>query len=297
MKRTAPTETNGSGAGLSQVQAVCVRHGDVVGRADVSAAARKAFTLIELLIVVAVIAVLLAVMLPSLSRCRALAARMKCTNNLKQLWVVWHSYSDAYDGDFYQWPNANLSYGGWRGIKNWWDEKKGGRPWNRYAGFSDLNKVTEDNAELFCCPADRGGIPGGLYRERAYRVNGTSYQTNIFLVGPDGCRAFSAHTKDLDDKISARLPGLNLNRVANPARVLLIGDYGWVGQWRPKQHASPEMKELAEWHLRPDYHNVAFLDGHVRFLEIQKGHYVTTEYCVLPFEDLFSLAREVQGPE
>jgi len=287
MKRTAPTEVNESRTGRAKVQAVRTRPGNAMGQ--------KAFTLIELLVVVAVITVLLAVLLPSLSRCRALAARLKCASNLRQLWIAWDSYTAAHNGDFYQRVNANVSYGGWRGIKNWWREEDG-RPWNRYAGFSDPNYVTEQSAEVFCCPADRGGIPGSLLREKAYRVHGTSYQTNLFLVGPDGCRAFSDHTAELDAMISARLPGLNLTHVANPSRVLLIGDYGWVNQWKPKPHPKPEWKELAEWHRRADHHNVAFLDGHVEFLEIRKGYYVTTEYCVLPFEDLFGLAREVQGP-
>ena len=57
-----------------------------------------------------------------------------------------------------------------------------------------------------------------------------------------------------------------------------------------------DLKEMAEWHNKPDCHNLAFLDGHVAFLNIRKGYYVTDEYCVLPFEDLCSLAHEVQGP-
>jgi hypothetical protein len=39
---------------------------------------------------------------------------------------------------------------------------------------------------------------------------------------------------------------------------------------------------------------MAFLDGHVGFIKIRKGLYVTSEYNVLPFEDLYKLAREVQ---
>jgi hypothetical protein len=41
---------------------------------------------------------------------------------------------------------------------------------------------------------------------------------------------------------------------------------------------------------------MAFLDGHVKFLNIRKGYYVTSEYLVLPFEDLRELALQVQGP-
>jgi prepilin-type processing-associated H-X9-DG protein len=50
-----------------------------------------------------------------------------------------------------------------------------------------------------------------------------------------------------------------------------------------------------EWHGRRDSHNVAFLDGHVRFLSIQKGYYLADTYTVLPFKDLYAMARDVSG--
>jgi prepilin-type N-terminal cleavage/methylation domain-containing protein/prepilin-type processing-associated H-X9-DG protein len=293
MKRTAPPPMTKHKTRLGERLAVGTMTGRAVdGKVDTVSSAPGAFTLIELLVVVAVIAVLLAVLLPSLSQCRALASRLRCASNLRQLWMAWDGYSSAHDGDFYQGVTANLSYGGWRGIKNWWP-----RPLNRYVGFADPNSVTEQSAKgVFCCPADRGGVPGSFFREKAYRVHGTSYQTNIFLIGPDACQAFSTHTAELDALISAKLAHLNIGSVANHSRVLLIGDYGWINQWKPKPHSDDEAKALAEWHRRADHHNAAFLDGHVEFLEIRKGYYVTSKYCVLPFEDLFGLAREVQGP-
>jgi hypothetical protein len=41
---------------------------------------------------------------------------------------------------------------------------------------------------------------------------------------------------------------------------------------------------------------MAFLDSHTQFLNIQKGFYITDQYAILPFVDLYPLAREVQGP-
>jgi prepilin-type processing-associated H-X9-DG protein len=116
----------------------------------------------------------------------------------------------------------------------------------------------------------------------------------MFLIGQNRCIPFSTKTAGLDQEISNRLPDLNRNRVCNPSRLLLIGDYGWINQWKPQPHPRQDWKELAEWHGREDHHNVAFLDGHVRFLNIRKGVYVAEEYCVLPFEELFGLALQVQ---
>jgi prepilin-type N-terminal cleavage/methylation domain-containing protein len=104
------------------------------------------FSLIELLVVIAIISLSLAISLPALHLSRALARRVRCQSNLRQIALGCHMYLDDNNQRLYQADNSNHDFGGWQGIGPF----ALSRPINPYVRLP-LEIRTENGATVFRC--------------------------------------------------------------------------------------------------------------------------------------------------
>jgi prepilin-type processing-associated H-X9-DG protein/prepilin-type N-terminal cleavage/methylation domain-containing protein len=200
---------------------------------------RRAFTLVELLIVIGIVALLIGILLPAMSRARGQARGAACVSNLRQLALAAQHYALNHGGRF---PVAR-----W-GTDNWDFSIVNGKPapgllWR---GHSDL-RVQQ-------CPAFEG---------RANSLDPhTGYNYNTSYIGHGQGEAVEAPAR--------------LAQVHDPSRTALFGDGEWANgankfMRAPFPHPGDVTTTTRAAGTQGFRHsggatNVAFVDGHVETL-------------------------------
>ncbi len=137
----------------------------------------RIFTLIELLIVIAIIAILASMLLPALNQARNKASQIACTNNQKQLFLVLHAYLDASETQLPIYDNVI-----WKGAPEWMHRLKDmglvkTADWKRYSCSKADFTVNYTSAEASKVTTFCYGInPGYMIEKRQlyYEHDGVS---------------------------------------------------------------------------------------------------------------------------
>jgi prepilin-type processing-associated H-X9-DG protein len=124
---------------------------------------RAAMTLVELLLVIAILAVLIALLLPAVQRAREAANRASCLNNLKQLGTALHRYHDtrgAFPSGFTVHGTDDLGMGGFGGfipLLPFLEQDSWVRHWDPSQTWYDPpnDAIVSVEVKVFYCPSNR----------------------------------------------------------------------------------------------------------------------------------------------
>src|SRR5436309_3385247 len=90
-------------------------------RGDTPMQHRRAFTLIEFLVVIAIIAILAAILFPVFAQAREKARQAACFSNCKQLCLAYQMYAQDYDETIVPGCNFNAGYDQKNDPRSWYD--------------------------------------------------------------------------------------------------------------------------------------------------------------------------------
>jgi prepilin-type N-terminal cleavage/methylation domain-containing protein len=217
---------------------------------------KRAFTLLELLVVIAVIAILVALMFPSVNRAEARARRTICMSHLRQISVGIRMYSeDSRDAA----PSAEIAATSTNHLP-------------LYAGYKQLMKsyvglkgASSAQDKVFACPADNffpsfvfANDTNSIYLRTSLHDDPVfDYSSYAFNGGDNATRTFGG----TNHFSLPGLTGVKLSSVKNAARTVLVAEASALVPW--------------SWHepssrlVFPDAKNVvSFVDGHVSYVKI-----------------------------
>jgi len=222
------------------------------------------FTVIELLVVVAVIAIMAAILLPALSKTKEQARGTACRSNMKQLGLAFLMYSED-NADTFPWPGgspgryvnnpsqyapdwcAGENYVSRIGLQSEWFKPGFGLsaecgsvfPYVTSQPRRDYDPNYKEASQVYRCPST------GKLGE-ALRVN---YSANIFM---DPGRAYG----------SSFVPprGLMATAIADPSRKVMLVNEDPNNMTTPAYQPGPVGHELI-YHL--DRAFITFMDGHI----------------------------------
>jgi prepilin-type processing-associated H-X9-DG protein/prepilin-type N-terminal cleavage/methylation domain-containing protein len=211
-------------------------------------APRRAFTLVELLVVIGIIALLIAMLMPALNRAREASQKTRCASNMRQLMSAFISYTIENKGWFVYGasgnPNSQDRVNNPRGV-----DGEGNRPW-LYPDNLSIDAVKDgalypyvNSTGVYRCPSDTS------LNNRSYSINAVFNGEWWFVTNFQALRAYKAQQI----------------RKASETFVFMeeFDPRGYLqNSYVVAPHPSTEFTDApAFWHKHGV--NIAFLDGHV----------------------------------
>lgn len=230
---------------------------------------KGAFTLVELLVVIAVVTLLSAIILPVLWGARNRAYVAQCKAHLQQIGQAIRLYTEDWDGFLPRVPGdayANSLPSEVQGTLFLWTrntirERFEGTQWTPSSG-TYLRYLLDKGGyiktqTLFRCPSDKGAPYYG-FPSQVFPSAGTSYLWDPWEDNP-------LEEKNNENENPSSINGLSLDSLSQPAKTRLLQDYG--NDWHMVYRRSLLPKGLA---LEARV-NAVFADGHADLVPVSRA--------------------------
>ena len=209
----------------------------------------RAFTLTELLVVIAVVAILATLTLVGVGKLQGRANSVHCVGNLRQIAVLLNSYAGEHNGYY---PRDAYAQGYRGGGVRWAPEHF----LLDYDGFTkgENGRIIEEAPpapnSLFRCPGETSetDTAGRIWYQSHYGFNFSLVHTTA---------------EEMNNPLSSNPYRRPLSAIANPSKVFLVGD---TQRRYAINSASGTTRSLAFRHGSQNACHVAFVDGHVETL-------------------------------
>jgi prepilin-type N-terminal cleavage/methylation domain-containing protein/prepilin-type processing-associated H-X9-DG protein len=228
---------------------------------NLSSHRRSAFTLIEMLVVVAIMVILFALLLPVFSRAKTSAKRTTCLNNLRQINLGTRMYCDD-SNDMTPGRAGNATNAPWIAYKE------------LMKSYVGLHGQSSQQDRLFACPADvfyydwvRGYVSESHHDQPKFDYSSYTFNSMNLAVLPTNLIPIKP----------IQWPGVGdrkLSSIRHPSRTILIAEspaffpYSWH-EPRPAQNGA----RVALFNNAKNV--VSFADGHVAYIKIYWGNIIT----------------------
>ncbi|MCP4246982.1 MAG: type II secretion system protein [bacterium] len=212
---------------------------------------RRGFTLVELLVVVSIIALLIAILLPSMQRARKQARTVVCQSNMRSLMQAIYVYANNHEDRL---VTAGLAHGG---------------SVDEHAAWINTLKGCYGNALVARCPSDKS-IHFRIPVEGTTQLRRASYATNYYTVA----------------KIGGRGPYNKLAMIKRPSSTILMTEIAEAGAFAACDHVHPESwwanpRTMASEEVQMERHlkraNYSFIDSHVEALTFEQTYLIDVE--------------------
>ncbi len=265
---------------------------------------RRAFTLVELLVVVSIIALLLGILLPALGKAREQARAVRCLSLVKQMVTASKAYNASHKGWNVPYYNKSIApiedSTGTKDTRGWWDNNP------TYRDYLGVQRTYEGNNRLghwpigFICPNATVAIQQSVVSnmgtlDYSYGFNGIwTYESH------NGKNGYYDHWLDFPDYVGPNaMAAVNENSNPRPSEsISFVDSLDRYLPGGPEQYANPGTKKYYKGEFvrhGPTYRNVVAFrhPGFSASMGFWDGHASTEQRDKTTSTDLYNAVNEI----